>query len=52
MTLAKEFFDRVSAPEKKFFEIQRAAHYVFDEAPGEFLLHLVTEVRPLSEHAE
>jgi pimeloyl-ACP methyl ester carboxylesterase len=48
-TLAKAFFDRIAAPKKQFFEIQRAAHYVFNEAPGEFLLDLVTEVRPLSE---
>jgi proline iminopeptidase len=48
-TLAKEFFDRIQAPQKKFYKIDGAAHYVFNERPGIFLLDLVRDVRPLAE---
>jgi pimeloyl-ACP methyl ester carboxylesterase len=48
-TLAKEFFDRIQAPQKKFYKIDGAAHYVFSERPGLFLLDLVRDVRPLTE---
>ena len=48
-TLAKEFFDRIQAPQKKFYEVEGAAHYVASERPGIFLLDLVRDIRPLSE---
>ena len=47
--LARRYFDRITAPEKKFFKIGRAAHYVVSEAPGEVLVDLVRFVRPLAE---
>lgn len=47
--LAKSFFERIRAPEKRFFEIPNAAHYVVSEAPGQVLLDLVQYVRPLAE---
>ncbi len=47
-TLAKEFFDRIQAPQKKFYKIEGAAHYVMSERPGIFLLDLVQDIRPLS----
>jgi len=50
-TVAKAYFDRIHAPQKKFFKIERAAHYVVSEAPGEVLVDLVRDVRPLSQGA-
>jgi pimeloyl-ACP methyl ester carboxylesterase len=49
-SLAEEFYNRIQAPEKKFFKIERASHYVFNESPGEVLVDLVRDVRPLYEH--
>lgn len=48
-TLAREFFDRIQAPQKKYYKVDGAAHYVFNERPGLFLVDLVRDVRPLSE---
>jgi proline iminopeptidase len=48
-TLAKEFFDRIQAPQKKFYKIEGAAHYVVSERPGIFLLDLVRDIRPLAD---
>ncbi len=45
---AKAYFDRIHAPAKTFFEIDHAAHYVVNEAPGVVLLDLVQHVRPLA----
>ena len=50
-TVAKDYFDHIRAPQKKFFKIERAAHYVVSEAPGEVLVDLVRDVRPLSQSA-
>ena len=47
-TLAREFFDRIQAPQKKYYKIEGAAHYVFSERPGIFLVDLVRDVRPLA----
>ena len=49
-SLAEEFFNRIQAPEKKFFKIERASHYVFNESPGEVLVDMVRDVRPLYDH--
>ncbi|HEY2465365.1 MAG TPA: alpha/beta hydrolase [Steroidobacteraceae bacterium] len=46
-SVAEEFYNRIQAPQKKFFKIERAAHYVVNEAPGEVLMDLVQHVRPL-----
>jgi proline iminopeptidase len=48
-TLAKEFFDRIHAPQKKFYEVEGAAHYVVSERPGIFLLDLARDIRPLAD---
>jgi len=48
-TLAKEFFDRIQAPQKKFYKVEGAAHYVVSERPGIFLLDLARDIRPLSD---
>jgi hypothetical protein len=37
-----------AAPQKRLFVISGAAHYVFMERPGEFLVDLVQYVRPLA----
>ena len=47
-TLSEAWFARVHAPTKKLFKIERAAHYVVNEAPGEVLVDLVENVRPLA----
>ena len=47
-SLVESYFQRIQAPEKKFFRIERAAHYVVNEAPGEVLLDLVRDIRPLA----
>jgi pimeloyl-ACP methyl ester carboxylesterase len=46
-SIAEEFYNRIQAPRKQFFKIERAAHYVVSEAPGEVLVDLVQYVRPL-----
>jgi len=48
-SIVEEYFAKVHAPVKKLFKIQRAAHYVVNEAPGVVLLDLVNDVRPLSQ---
>jgi pimeloyl-ACP methyl ester carboxylesterase len=47
-TLAEAWFSRIQAPTKRLFKIERAAHYVVSEAPGEVLVDLVEHVRPLA----
>lgn len=47
-TLAEKYFERIQAPQKQFFKIDRAAHYVVTEAPGTVLTDLVTYIRPLA----
>ncbi len=47
--LAQRYFQSITAPQKKFFKVQRAAHYVVSEVPGEVLVDLVRYVRPLAE---
>ena len=51
-SIAAEYYERIQAPTKKYFRIERAAHYVVNEAPGEVLVDLVQYVRPLSQAAE
>ena len=46
--LAERYFQSITAPKKKFFKVDRAAHYVVSEVPGEVLVDLVRYVRPLA----
>lgn len=46
-SIVEQYFATITAPEKKFFKIDRAAHYVVNEAPGIVLMHLVDDIRPL-----
>lgn len=47
-SLSEAYFNSISAPQKKFFKIQKAAHYVMNEAQGEMLMDMVQYVRPLA----
>jgi proline iminopeptidase len=47
-SLTAAWFDTLSAPKKRLFKIDHAAHMVVTEAPGEVLVDLATEVRPLA----
>jgi pimeloyl-ACP methyl ester carboxylesterase len=46
--LAEQYYQRIRAPQKRLIVVQGAAHYVFMERPGEFLLDLMRYVRPLA----
>ena len=48
-SIVADYFQHVDAPQKKFFMVEHASHYVVDEAPGEMLVDLVQYVRPLAE---
>ncbi|MFL6603469.1 MAG: alpha/beta fold hydrolase [Steroidobacteraceae bacterium] len=50
-SIVAEYYQRIQAPSKQYFRIERAAHYVVTEAPGEVLVDLVQHVRPLSQPA-
>jgi proline iminopeptidase len=47
-SLVEEYYARIHAPHKQLFKIKRASHYVVTEAPGEVLMDLVLDVRPLA----
>lgn len=49
--IVAEYYQHIEAPSKHYFRIERAAHYVVTEAPGEVLVDLVEHVRPLSQGA-
>lgn len=48
---AKEYFDTIRAPRKKFVSFERSSHFIMLEEPGRFLVTLVNEVLPLTEGA-
>jgi len=50
-TVAKDWFDRVRAPAKKFVWFENSAHEIMIEEPGKLLLTLVDQVRPLATRA-
>jgi pimeloyl-ACP methyl ester carboxylesterase len=45
---AAEWFQHIKAPEKKLVWFDYSGHLVADEQPGKFLVHLVTDVRPIA----
>jgi proline iminopeptidase len=47
-TLVEPWFAQIQAPSKRLFILERAAHYVVNESPGEVLVDLVENVRPLA----
>lgn len=44
----KRWFDRLSAPKKRFVWFDNSAHMMFAEEPGRVLMHLVEDARPLA----
>ena len=47
--LAKDFFEEISAPDKKFFSIPNAGHFTILDSKEEFTRVLLEEIRPLLE---
>jgi pimeloyl-ACP methyl ester carboxylesterase len=47
-SVAKEWFDRVRAPQKQFVWFENSAHEVMVEEPGKLLITLVQHARPLA----
>jgi proline iminopeptidase len=47
-SVAAEWFARIKAPEKKLVWFENSAHMMMVEEPGQVLLHLVQDVRPLA----
>jgi proline iminopeptidase len=47
--LVETLYRHIQAPVKKFFKIDRASHDVVFDAPGEVLVDLVRDIRPLSQ---
>jgi pimeloyl-ACP methyl ester carboxylesterase len=48
---AEQWFKRIHAPWKKLVWFEDSAHMVFQEEPGRFLVHLVTDLYPLAVRA-
>lgn len=44
----KAWYDRITAPHKRFVTFERSAHFMMFEEPGRLLLALVNEVLPLA----
>jgi alpha-beta hydrolase superfamily lysophospholipase len=49
--VAKEWFERLKAPEKHLEWFENSAHEPESEEPGKFLLSLVRYARPIAERA-
>ncbi|THD61406.1 alpha/beta hydrolase [Phenylobacterium sp.] len=47
--LAEDYYRRIHAPKKAFFKIERASHDVMFDAPGEMLVDMVRDIRPLAQ---
>ncbi|MYG18473.1 MAG: alpha/beta hydrolase [Gemmatimonadales bacterium] len=45
---ARDYFDRMEAPHKRFVTFERSSHMLMFEEPGRLLLALVEEVLPLA----
>ncbi|MCZ0935579.1 MAG: alpha/beta hydrolase [Gemmatimonadetes bacterium] len=45
---ARDYFDRIEAPRKRFVTFERSSHMIMFEEPGRLLLALVEEVLPLA----
>jgi pimeloyl-ACP methyl ester carboxylesterase len=50
--LARRWFDRLSAPSKRFVWFENSAHMVHAEEPGRVLVHLVQDALPFAEGAD
>jgi len=49
--VAEEWYGHIQAPSKKLVSFNDSAHMMMQEQPGRFLVHLVTDVRPLAQKA-
>jgi len=49
--VAEEWFKHIEAPYKKFVWFDNSAHMVYQEQPGLFLYHLITDLYPLAAKA-
>jgi proline iminopeptidase len=49
--VAREWFERVRAPEKHFFWFENSAHEIMTEEPGKLLMTLVQHARPIAARA-
>jgi esterase/lipase len=47
-TVAAEWFSKVQAPKKQLVWFENSAHMMMVEEPGQMLVHLVQDVRPLA----
>lgn len=47
-SVAKEFFDKVNAPDKQFVWFEKSGHFPFAEEPSEFTAVLTQKVLPLA----
>jgi pimeloyl-ACP methyl ester carboxylesterase len=50
--LVENYYRHIHAPAKKLFKIERASHDVVFDAPGEVLVDLVQDIRPLAHRNE
>ncbi len=50
-TIVQDYYNHLHAPRKGLFLVRSAAHFVVNEAPGEVLVDLVRDVRPLATQA-
>ena len=48
---AEQWFKRLQAPSKKLVWFEDSAHMVFQEEPGRFLFHLITDLYPMAVRA-
>lgn len=46
--VAREWFERVQAPLKRFVWFENSAHELMVEEPGKLLIELVTHARPIA----
>jgi proline iminopeptidase len=49
--VAARWYEKLQAPKKELVWFENSAHLPMLEEPGRFLLHLVTDVRPIAVHA-
>lgn len=50
-SIVQDYYNHLHAPQKGLFLVKGAAHFVVNEAPGEVLVDLVRDIRPLATKA-
>lgn len=45
---SRAYYDKISAPQKKFYSFDYSGHFPFLEEPGKFFVTLVNDVLPLA----